>query len=208
MTPRTDSGVATRQRIIDAAMKTVIARGYAGASARTIAKAGDFNQALIFYHFGSVNSLMLAALDAAAGDAMKRYRDALEKTAETSDATELIERAIALYREDLDSGHITLLTELVGAGLSHPDLADGLIKRMEPWIGFAEEAIVRVIKDSFLEPILSAVSLRTAATAVVAMYLGVDVFLRLDSSGKMSKDLFKAAETLKPFVGGALGAGR
>lgn len=194
------SGLAgsTRERIIEAAAKTVRERGFSGSSARAIAKTGAFNQALIFYHFGSVNSLLLAALDAAAAERMSRYREALEST---GGAGQLLQKAISLYREDLESGHITLLTELVAAGLSHPDLAEGVVDRIDPWIGFAEEAIRRVVSGSLLEPILAGVPPRTAATVVVALYLGVDIFLRLDSSGKMSKDLFRAAGKLKPFLG-------
>ena len=37
--------------------------GIMGASARVIARHGDFNQALIFYHFGSLNDLFIAVLD-------------------------------------------------------------------------------------------------------------------------------------------------
>jgi AcrR family transcriptional regulator len=37
--------------------------GFAGASAREIARRADCNQALVFYHFGSVTELLLAGLD-------------------------------------------------------------------------------------------------------------------------------------------------
>ena len=53
----------TKLQIVEAALETLKARGFAGASARVIAREGGFNQALIFYHFGSVQSLLLAALD-------------------------------------------------------------------------------------------------------------------------------------------------
>lgn len=188
----------TKAKIIDSAAKTVRERGFSGSSARAIAKTGGFNQALIFYHFGSVNSLLLAALDSTAAQRMSRYREVLEQT---DDAEKLVQKAISLYREDVESGHLTLLTELVGGGLAHPELAEGLVERIEPWIGFAEDAILRVFAGSFLEPVLSVVQPRTAATAVVAFYLGMDVFVRLDSTGKMSKELFRAAGRLKPFIG-------
>ena len=50
------TGQATKARIVAAAIETLKTDGFAGASARAIAKAGGFNQALVFYHFGSVNS--------------------------------------------------------------------------------------------------------------------------------------------------------
>ncbi|MGD0455999.1 MAG: TetR family transcriptional regulator, partial [Solirubrobacteraceae bacterium] len=53
----------TKLKIAEAALETLKQRGFAGASAREIAGVGGFNQALIFYHFGSVQKALLAALD-------------------------------------------------------------------------------------------------------------------------------------------------
>ena len=55
--------VGTRRLLIDAAIETLKSEGYAGASARAIAERAGSNQGLIFYHFGSVANLLLAALD-------------------------------------------------------------------------------------------------------------------------------------------------
>ncbi|WP_043716330.1 TetR family transcriptional regulator, partial [Kutzneria sp. 744] len=55
----------TRQRLIDGAIETIRQHGIAGTSARTIAATAGVNQALVFYHFGSVNDLLKAACLAA-----------------------------------------------------------------------------------------------------------------------------------------------
>jgi AcrR family transcriptional regulator len=62
----------TRQRIIDAAVETVRREGIVGTSARAIARTGGFNQALIFYHCGSVNDVLLAGLDCISDACMTR----------------------------------------------------------------------------------------------------------------------------------------
>ena len=51
---------ATRARIVEAALQALRDEGIAGISARGIARHGGFNQALIFYHFGSVEGLLVA----------------------------------------------------------------------------------------------------------------------------------------------------
>ena len=56
------AGVSTKEQIVGAAIETLRTEGFGGTSARAIARIGDFNQALIFYHFGSVNGLLLEAL--------------------------------------------------------------------------------------------------------------------------------------------------
>src|SRR5438132_10040692 len=99
----TKSGAATRQRIVEAAVETLKQEGFAGTSARAVAKQGGFNQALVFYHFGAMNELLLAALDETSRRRMTRYHDALEGV---DDLSRLVELAGRIYREDLDDGHM------------------------------------------------------------------------------------------------------
>ena len=53
----------TRQHIMAAALDTLREEGIAGTSARSIARNGDFSQAAIFYHFGSVEQLLVDEMD-------------------------------------------------------------------------------------------------------------------------------------------------
>src|SRR5919202_6683357 len=119
----------TRQAMVEAAIETLRAEGFAGTTTRAIAQRGGFNQALVFYHYGGVNELLLAALDRSSAERLERYRDAVEESATPS---ELVERLDALYREDVAGGHVTLVSELVGASLRHPELAPQLLERMRP----------------------------------------------------------------------------
>src|SRR5437764_14876809 len=102
----TAPGQATRKRIVEAAIETLKAEGFAGTSARAVARTGGFNQALVFYHFGSMTELLLAALDETAARRMTRYREAL---AEVNDLPRLLELAGRIYQEDLDAGHMSVL---------------------------------------------------------------------------------------------------
>src|SRR5579863_2262079 len=67
------AGDGTKATIAQAALETLKTRGFAGASAREIAKAGGFNQALIFYHFGSVQNALLAGLDLVSARRLAEY---------------------------------------------------------------------------------------------------------------------------------------
>src|SRR5919199_1699686 len=104
----------TRAEMVEAALATLKAEGFAGTTARAIATRGGFNQALIFYHFGGVDGLLLAALDASAEE--------------------------RLYREDVEGGHVTVIAELIAASLAHPALGPQLVDRMRPWLAFTQEA--------------------------------------------------------------------
>jgi AcrR family transcriptional regulator len=189
-----DLPASTKERIIDAAFSTLKEEGFAGTSARAIARRGGFNQALIFYHFGTLNDLLLATLDKTSADRMSRYRDSIGKAKSVDDK---IQTATRLYREDLVSGHITVISEMVAGSLARPDLGPEVVARMEPWIAFTEGVISELLTGSIFE---SAVNPRTLAFAVVALYLGVDLLSHLDQDKSRAEALFQMAGTMGPFL--------
>ncbi len=194
----TKGGGGTRARIIDAAIRTLKGRGFAGASARAIAQTGGFNQALIFYHFGTVNDLLLAALDETSARRMQRYSAALRGI---RTLPELMEQAARIYREDLESGHIKVLAELIAGASSSPSLGPEIVTRIEPWVGFTEEALGGVLAGSPLEPLVPTEDL---AFAVVALYLGVELLAHLNGQLARAERLIDTGSRLSSLFAGIL----
>ena len=91
-------------------MEALKTEGYAGASARAIAERAGSNQGLIFYHFGSVTNLLLAALDAVSAERLEHYGAAV---ADVGSPGELLDVATAIFRQDLDAGYVTVLVEMI-----------------------------------------------------------------------------------------------
>jgi AcrR family transcriptional regulator len=164
----------TRARIIDAALQTLKTRGFAGASAREIAKAGDFNQALIFYHHGSVQGALLAVLDRVSSNRLNAYRPAFEQA---TTLAELAALAGEIYREDLENGYVTVLAEMVAGGMSDPELGRQVVARIEPWVEMVEHKVRSLIAGSMFEPLVPP---RDLAFAIIALYLGIDMLGQLD----------------------------
>jgi len=169
-------GEETRARIVEAAIETLKRDGFAGASARAIARTGGFNQALVFYHFGSVRDLLLAALDETSARRMARYREVMDHA---DSLPALLAAATDVYREDLASGHIKVLAEMM--------------RRIEPWIDFARDAIARV---SATLPFPVPVPPEDAAFGVVALFLGVELLTHLEGDGSRSDRLFELGAQL------------
>lgn len=190
----------TKQRIVHAALETLKEEGFAGASARTIAKRGGFNQALVFYHFGTVNDLLLAALDETSETRMAKYRDAVHGIETVDDAVRV---ATDLYREDLASGHITVLSEMMAASSDRPDLGPEIVKRLEPWIALAEDAIRSVLTNLGLEKIAPP---RAIAYGVVAMYVGVDLLSHLERDNTKAEALFAAVTSVSDLAAPIFGS--
>jgi len=191
-------GDETRQQLIEAAIGTLKDHGFAGASARVIADRAGVNQGLVFYHFDSVIGLLLSALDTVSATRQVRYGEAV---AGVTSLAELVEVASSIYREDLDAGHVAVLVAMIAGAVSTPGLGEEVAKRIEPWTGFARDAIAGALADSPLRTIVPADDL---GFAVVALYLGMEMLTQLDGNQEPATALFGRAMSLAPLLG-ALG---
>lgn len=185
----------TKERLVEAALATIKEEGYGGTTARAIAGRAGVNQALIYYHFGDIKNLLLAALDATSTQRMLSYQALLDKTETIED---LVQLARDIYREDLAAGHVTVLSELIAGSLQHPELGPEVLKRLRPWIDFAEQSIAKVTRGSVLETLIPA---RDVAVGIVAFYLGVDLLHQLDPAESPAERLFDHASRLAPALG-------
>jgi AcrR family transcriptional regulator len=180
----------TRQALIDAAVETLKSHGYAGTSARAIGKQAGCNQALVFYHFGSVVELLLAALDDVSARRMKRYMAAL---AQVSNPADLVGVAAAVFREDMDNGDVTVLVEMIAGASATPGLGAEVASRIAPWRDFAHRAMASGLSGS---PLGSLVPLGELSYAVVALYLGLEMLSHLDGDRGPATALFDHAGQL------------
>jgi AcrR family transcriptional regulator len=185
---------ATRRQILEAAIETLREEGFAATSTRAIARRGKFNQALVFYHYGSLNDLLLAALDELGEQRMARFRELLGAVSTWAD---LVAMARAIYAEDLESGHMAVVSQLVAGSFAHPELGPQVVARMEPWIAFGEEAVARVVKGTALEELLAP---RELAYAAVTLYLGINLLTQLDADRSRTEALFDAAERVSTLL--------
>lgn len=189
-----------KRRIIEAALETLKREGFNGATARQIAGTGDFNTALIFYHFGTINDLLLAALDETSRTRLDRYRRALERA---ESLTEVIQIAEALYREDSESGHITVVAQMLAGASAFPELGPEVVKRMEPWIDVTADVVTRVASKS---PLYELVPADKIAFGIVSLYLGMELLTHLQGDHLRAISMFQAAGDLAGLAEGLLGA--
>lgn len=187
----------TKLEIVEAATKTLKAKGFAGTSAREIARTGSFNQALIFYHFGNLRAVLLAAFDLVSARRMESYGPALGK-AQT--IAELASLARKIYADDLEHGYVTVLGEMVAAGASDAKLGREVVARVEPWI----EILERKLRDLLGSPPAAIVPARDVAFAIVALYLGIDMLSHLEGSSARPEALLDLCVSLAPLLASLL----
>lgn len=188
----TNTSADTKARLVEAALATLETEGFARATSRTIARRAGVNQALVFYHFGSLDGLLLAALDATSDARLARYREAF---AGVDSLDRLVALAAEVYREDRESGHMTVVAQMVAGSLARPELAPALVERMEPWVQFAEEIVGRVAARS---PIgREDFPVGEAAYAIATFYLGLNLVTHLDRDER-AEAVFARMEELGP----------
>ncbi|GMA23369.1 hypothetical protein GCM10025864_11280 [Luteimicrobium album] len=206
MTPSDPRTAATRRALLDAATDALREVGYAGASAREIARRAGCNQALVFYHFDSVTGLLLAALDDVSERRLAEYRDTL---AGARTLRELVDAAERVLAEDVDAGHVAVLTELLVAAASVPGLDVEVEARLAPWRALAQDAVARAFE---LVPLAGMVPPEEAAHVVVATLLGLELLAGAGDGLATTDRLFDRARTvaalLEPEPGPSAGPDR
>lgn len=189
--------VGTKLQIVEAAQRTLRTKGFAGTSAREIAAEGDFNQALIFYHFGSVKGALLAVLDEVSTRRMAAYGDEFDAATTASELAALARRT---HDEDLEHGYIAVLCEMVAAGMTDPELGPEVVERLEPWIQLVERKVEQFADGS---PLAALANPNDIAFALVALYLGVDMLTQLQGNAARANGLLdigaRAATLLDAF---------
>lgn len=186
---------------MEAALASLHEEGVLGASARSIARRGDFNQALIFYHFGGVNELLLAAVDELSDRRCERYE---QRLGAVSSLRELVVVAGGLHAEDLEHGHITVLSQMLAAAATNPDLRGPMAERFEPWVAIVERTIARVVEGTAFA---AAVPVRDLALAITGEFIGLELLLNLRSEedDRNGQGVFRTFELLAALLEGILG---
>jgi AcrR family transcriptional regulator len=163
-----------RSALVSAAIDALRETGFGGASAREIAGRAGCSQALVFYHFGSVNDLLLAALDEVSARRMNAYRGMLDRARSTA---ALAESARAIFIEDLEAGYVRVLVEMITGAQSVPGLGEQVAERLLPWRDLARDAVRRAFGRSAAARLLPP---DEAAHALVAGFIGLELLAMLD----------------------------
>ena len=190
----------TKDRILEAVFETGRTEGIVGTSARSIARTGGFNQALLFYHFGSVREALLAALQRQSAERLARYEARL---AGVTTLPELAAVAADLHAEDTETGTITVLSQLLAGAAGDPGLGPELLDQFRPWMALVEDALRRVAAGTGLD---EALPYRDLAFAVTSLFVGIELLASLDRDAQQDASLFGSIGALAALVDAVLRA--
>jgi AcrR family transcriptional regulator len=167
----------TRQKLLDAAAAAVREKGTAGASARAIAGRAGVNQALVFYHFGTVAELIEAACRQRVDEAVAHYR---EQFAQVTTLSGLLGVGRELNVRERAVGNVALMAQLMSGAVTDPVLAGAARYAVNRWATEIESVVARVLRDSPLAEIADSAGL---AHAVSAAFIGLELYEGVDADG-------------------------
>jgi AcrR family transcriptional regulator len=168
-TPGRADGSATRAAILRAARDQLVEVGYANLNVRDIAREAGVNHALIGYHFHGKQQLVLAVLDEANKELLGRQERMYQGT---RSASQQWQQACDFYQQDLKSGFVRLLMELMGASVHDEQLRREFVPRLSQWHRLVEAAVVEFIDRSKLELPVSA---QAISAWIVWFWTGMEV---------------------------------
>lgn len=167
----------TKQKLLEGALRTLTEQGIAKTSARTIAAAAGVNQALVFYHFGSVDELLAAACRHGSEQRVSRYRERLDAV---SSLSELLEFGREMHEEERAAGHVAVLGQLLAGAQTQPRLAPATAAGLALWIEEIEKVLIRVFSATPMGEFADPAGL---ARAVAASFVGIELYEGVDADG-------------------------
>ena len=133
--------VDTRSRIIDAARRRLLADGFVGLSTRKVADEAEVPLSQLHYHFGSKGGLVLALFE----EENKRRLDRQSRMyAEDTPLWRRYEQACDFLEDDLESGYVRVLQEMIAAGWSNQEVGDAVRELLGGWY----HLLVEVARDA------------------------------------------------------------
>lgn len=167
----------TKQRLLDGALAALRLHGVTGVSARTIAAAAGVNQALVFYHYGSVDDLLGTACERATQQRVAAYAD---RFAAVMSLRELLSVGRELHESELAAGNVSVLAQMLAAAQTGERLAGPTATALRMWSDEIESVLRRLLADS---PVAEVADLPGLAKAVAAAFVGLELYEGVDHDG-------------------------
>jgi AcrR family transcriptional regulator len=163
----------TRQRIIEATRSRLLADGYAGLSTRKVAEEAGVPLSQLHYHFGSKGGLIVALFVEENTRLLERQTDMY---AQDKPLWQRYEQACDFLEDDLESGYVRVLQEMLAAGWSNPEIGDVVRDLLSRWYVLLAE-VAREAERRFGS--LGPFTPEEIATLVANAFIGSEALLLL-----------------------------
>lgn len=164
---------ATAGVILDAARRCLLAGGYHAISTRKIASEAGVPLSQVHYHFGSKGGMVLALLEA---EDQRRLARQTSMYAQEAPLWRRYEQACDFLDDDVESGYVRALQEIVAAGWSTPVIAEKVRAVLRGW----HDLLTRVADEAAARfGGLGPFTAEETATLIDCTFIGAEAYLLL-----------------------------
>lgn len=135
----------TRAEILRAAHEVLIENGFAGLSTRRVSDILGAPMSQIQYHFGSKEGMILALFEDMNARLVARQKELFEAPGLT--VSEQWDKACEYLEEDIRTGYVRILQELISAGWSNPNIGVAVTKGLDVWQALLTQAAERAERE-------------------------------------------------------------
>jgi AcrR family transcriptional regulator len=167
------TSVGTRSAIVEAARDQLLSEGYAGLSTRKVAEAAGVPLSQVHYHFGSKQRLILTILEEENQRRLERQTDMYQQPAPL---WKRYEQACDYLEDDLDSGYVRVLQEMIAAGWSNPEIGAATRQLLRGWLDLLADVAREAER---LHGGLGPFTPEEAATLIGSAFMGAEALLLL-----------------------------
>jgi AcrR family transcriptional regulator len=125
-----DRESTTATSILDAARRCLLAEGFAAMSTRKVASEAGVPLSQVHYHFGSKGGMVVALL---ASENRRLLARQTSMYAQEAPLWKRYEQACDFLEDDLESGYVRVLQEMIAVGWSTPAVAEILRELLSGW---------------------------------------------------------------------------
>ena len=163
----------TADTILDAARTRLLADGFARLSTRKVASAAGVPLSQVHYHFGSKGGMVLALLEA---EDRRRLTRQTSMYAQDRPLWQRYEQACDFLEDDIDSGYVRVLQEMIAAGWSNHEIGRAVRELMDGWFALLSE-VAR--ETEHRHGPLGSFTADEAATLIGSVFVGSEALLLL-----------------------------
>lgn len=166
--------IATRDAILEAARERLLADGFAGLSTRGVAASAGVPLSQVHYHFGSKQQLILELLEVENRRRLARQQGMF---AEDVPLWVRYEQACDFLEDDLDSGYVRILQEMVALGWSDAAVGAKVRDLVSGWFSLLVD-VAREVETRY-DGALGPFTAEEVAALVAQVFLGGEAMLLL-----------------------------
>ncbi len=161
--------VTTKQKLVDATIEVVRRDGIAAISARHIASEAGVSQGSVFYHFESVENLLV---EAATIGARERATTWGRRLSHVTDLRGLVDLAEELHHDEAAEGNVGVLAQFLAGAQTHPALAQATGRALDEWLDVVEPVVASLIDGTALDGTLEP---RALAGVISDAFIGIEL---------------------------------